>query len=190
MISNKNLRYFYCLLHTLALERHIIRTFISLVNNSLSPVDCKTAPNTAQTPAPTPPWLLPSARPRWRHLHDLRFTPSLFCLISCLGFRVSFLPRCTFPYNCHSKDPEIPCFSPSLSVQPQISALGAHLRRRNSRSCLPVATWQELVLQREFKAQRSLVALLSAHHTYPKWTGLHFLSIPHLSLPFIYDVPS
>lgn len=146
------------------------------------PVDCKvlascealeTAPNTAQAHPPhtsTPPWLLPSAWPRWEHLHDLRFTPSLFCLISCLGFRVSFLPRCIFPYNCQSKDPEIPCFSPSLSVQPQISALGAHLQWKILRPCLPAATWQELALQRAFKAQRSLVPLLPVHHTYPKWT--------------------
>lgn len=35
MINSKNPRYFYYLLHTMALERHVTRTFISLVDDSL-----------------------------------------------------------------------------------------------------------------------------------------------------------
>lgn len=36
MIRTKNPWYFYCLLHTMALERHVTRALISLANDSLS----------------------------------------------------------------------------------------------------------------------------------------------------------
>lgn len=127
----------------------------------------------------TPPLLLPSSWPSRWHLGDLCFFPCLFCLISCLGLRRSLLPSGIFPYNCHSRDPEVPGFSPYFSLRytllvKEFSALPP---------CCPVdKSW--------FFRGAWFHGSLSTTHIPDGPLPIFFVHHTCLPLSFIHDVPS